>query len=299
MSSRSSPIDGQIQIVTPENIAFEYRLAGPFVRLPAYLLDKLLQFACIFVLGMVLMFTLGSMGMPGLGMGTTFIFTFVLNWFYGGLFETFWNGQTPGKRAMGIRVVTTDGQPITAIQAVLRNFLRLVDGLPMAAGSVLPLFQFGLICCLLNRRFQRLGDIACGTMVIYEMHHGLRGLSRVDEPLVRQLAAAIPPAFPVDRNLARALSKYVDRRRFFSPARRAEIARHVAQPLCERFGLPPNTSGDALLCALYNRSFITEMPEEERRDDAPEKNPFLFNNAKPTALVDGSFDWSPEETAAK
>ena len=102
-----------------------------------------------------------------MGMGAAFILSFVMNWFYGGLFETFWNGQTPGKRAMGIRVVTIDGQPITGLQAILRNVLRLVDGLPMIAGGVFPLFQLGLISCALNNRYQRLGDIASGTYLIF------------------------------------------------------------------------------------------------------------------------------------
>ena len=55
----------------------------------------------------------------------------MLFWFYGGLFETFWNGQTPGKRLLGIRVITLDGQPINALQAILRNVLRIVDAQPL------------------------------------------------------------------------------------------------------------------------------------------------------------------------
>ena len=56
---------------------------------------------------------------------------FVLEWFYGGIFETYMNGQTPGKWVMGIRVLTVDGQPINGLQAVLRNILRTVDLYPM------------------------------------------------------------------------------------------------------------------------------------------------------------------------
>ena len=56
--------------------------------------------------------------------------SFVLEWFYGGLFESLWNGQTPGKRLMGLRVLTTEGQPINGMQAVMRNLLRYADIFP-------------------------------------------------------------------------------------------------------------------------------------------------------------------------
>ena len=58
----------------------------------------------------------------------------MLSWFYVGLFEALWNGQTPGKRLMGIRVVSVEGQPITPFQAILRNILRVVDAQP--GGSI-------------------------------------------------------------------------------------------------------------------------------------------------------------------
>ena len=50
---------------------------------------------------------------------------FLVSWFYGGFFEAYWNGQTPGKRIMGLRVLSTNGRPINGYQAVLRNLLRV------------------------------------------------------------------------------------------------------------------------------------------------------------------------------
>ena len=80
----------------------------------------------------------GIAGVGGLGIGVFLVCWFVLSWFYGGLFETFWNGQTPGKRLFGLRVLTVDGTPINAMQAVLRNVLRDVDAMPIvgAGGAV-------------------------------------------------------------------------------------------------------------------------------------------------------------------
>lgn len=272
MSDRKRQLDGRIEIVTPENIAFGYRVAGPFWRLPAYLLDLAIQVAVILVTFFCFVLALGSIGLGGLGIGLGIglwlILFFAVSWFYGGVFETFWNGQTPGKRIMRLRVVTVDGQPINALQAVLRNLLRAVDALPVLpiAGSevYLPLYMLGLLAAASNPRFQRLGDLVCGTMVIIEEPERRWGVTRIDEPEVAALAAALPPNFVAGHSLSRALSKYVGRRATFAPARRAEIARHLGQPLVEKFNLPPDTSHDLLLCALYHRAFVSDHPVEPR-----------------------------------
>jgi hypothetical protein len=60
------------------------------------------------------------------------------------------------------------------------------------------------------------------------------------------------------------LATYVERRRFFTPPRRREVARHLAEPLLEKFGLPGDTSYDLLLCALYYRTFIADRSQDER-----------------------------------
>ncbi len=284
MQSGADQLDTRIEIITPENIAFQYRVAGPFRRLPAYLLDAIIRAGLILLGGLILMFTLGLSGLPGLSLGMVLILWFVLSWFYGGLFETFWNGQTPGKRMMHIRVVSVDGQPINGIQAVLRNFLREVDAQP------LYFFQVGLLAAMMNDRFQRLGDLAAGTMVVVEEGHWLRGLTQLHEPEVAQLASQIPVNFQAKRSLARALSAYVERRASFAWGRRMEIARHLAEPLREKFGLPPATNLDLLLCALYYRTFITERQDEEPiRGGSPfaePKNASAFLEQNNVALTD-------------
>src|SRR5437868_48515 len=148
---RPEQLDSRIEIVTPENIAFKYRVAGPFRRVPAYLIDILIRAGVLLVLGY---FAFVSFHMGVLLGAALFPYAFfVLDWFYGGFFETYWNGQTPGKWALGLRVVSCDGQPIDARQAVMRNILRAVDMLPIA-------YQLGLITAAANKRFQRLGDLA-------------------------------------------------------------------------------------------------------------------------------------------
>ncbi len=270
MSSGTVQIDSTIDVITPENIAFHYQAAGPFRRLPAFLIDLCIRIA----IAVVAVIGLGVVG-GGLGIAATLLLFFVMEWFYGGLFETYWNGQTPGKWLMRIRVLQTNGQPIDGMQAVMRNLFRAVDMMPpvplfLGPGAMLsvPTFLVGLITPMCNRRYQRLGDLVCGTMVVVESRSWLFGVARIEDPRTEQLAALLPANFKVSRSLAKALATYVERRRFFAPARRREIARHIGAPLLERFRLPSDTSHDLLLCALYYRTFIADRGDA-RRDVAP------------------------------
>lgn len=250
MTDQTRQLDSRVEVVTPENIAFSYELAGPFLRLPAYLIDVLLRLS-VAGLGSLALFTVfGSVQMSGLGMGAAFLLWFLLEWFYGGLFEAFWNGQTPGKRLLGIRVLTVEGQPINGFQAVLRNVFRAVDSQPFGS------YVAALIACAMNDRFQRLGDLACGVMVVVDRRSGLRGVIRTREAAVLALAERIPPGFQVSRTTARALAAYVERRAYFSGLRRREIARHLAELFRRQLDLPAQVDGDHLLCALYHRTFV-------------------------------------------
>ena len=275
METGNGQLDTSIQIVTPENIAFRYRVAGPFRRLLAYLIDLLIRLAVCGVAWIVLMIVFGMLGVFGLGVGLSLVLTFVVMWFYGGLFETFWNGQTPGKRAVRIRVLSVDGQPIDGFQAVLRNILRVIDAQPVW------FYQVGLVAAAMNDRFQRLGDLACGTMVVIDEPYWFYGVMRVEEPEALELAARIPARFQPSRTLALALAAYVQRRKYFPWGRRLEIARHLGEPYRQQFGLPANLNLDLLLCAMYHRAFITD------RDDLGEVgSPFGQQPALPVQLND-------------
>jgi uncharacterized RDD family membrane protein YckC len=267
-----SPIDTRIELITPENIAFQYRVAGPFRRLPAYLIDVLIRAALVMIGGFVLMFGFGVLGQAYLGFGLLLVGYFLLDWFYGGLFETYWNGQTPGKRMMRIRVVSDEGQPINGWQAVLRNFLRAADAFPWIAAfqiqeAEMPMqtYLLGLVTATMNDRYQRLGDLAAGTMVIIEEPQRHYGMVPMSEPEAIRLAGELPAGFKVSRGLARALAAYVQRRQTFPWRRRIEIAMHVGEPLREKLGLANDVNYDLLLCALYYRTFITDRMDEAQR----------------------------------
>ncbi len=150
MNGRGNQIDTLVKIVTPENISFRYWLAGPARRVPAYLIDLVVQALLLSLAFWMMGFALGSLGLFGSFFGLYFVILFLVHWFYGGLLEAVWNGQTLGKRAMRIRVVTVHGQPIRAWQAVLRNVLRVVDAMPLGVRRTRKIGQ--------DHEFERLRD---------------------------------------------------------------------------------------------------------------------------------------------
>ncbi|QGJ72293.1 Membrane protein containing RDD domain [Planctomycetales bacterium 10988] len=268
--------DTHIRLTTPENIAFEYRIAGPFRRLFAYLLDIFFLVIgyvslCLIVLLTANLFNAVIPTGDGFFTAILLVSLFGLNWFYGAVLETYWNGQTLGKRLLGLRVLTTDGQPITGLQAVLRNLLRTIDLMPvlyLPPGWVgIPLGMVGLLTTSANRRFQRFGDFAAGTMVVVEERSFFTALVQINEPEVFALAEQLPATYVVSPTMSRALSNYVGRRKYFSKGRLNEIARHLGEPLAERFELPKDTDYDTLLCALYVMAFadlrLAQQQEEE------------------------------------
>jgi uncharacterized RDD family membrane protein YckC len=250
VGGRHEPLDCVVRLVTPERIIVVHPLAGPAHRFVAYSLDLLLLGVLIFAVVIITML-LAMLGSASV-LGPALVAYFLLSWGYGAFCEGFFNGQTLGKRALGIRVVSERGVPITGAQAVLRNLVGAVDGL-------IPFFfMLGLASMVLTRRFQRLGDLAAGTMVVIEEQRSRRGFTRIRDPEVDALLPWLPGRISAGSDLARALSDYVGARTRFGPLRRAEMAEPLARPLRSRFGLSPAASADAVLCAVYHRVFVGE-----------------------------------------
>lgn len=268
LAPATDKLDCSARVITPENIEFEYALAGPFQRLPAFLIDLFIRICFLVAVQFVLVVFSAFAGF-GDGMITTVTLLgfFVLSWFYGIYFESHFNGRTPGKMAMALRVISVDGHPIHATQAALRNLLRLADMcvlLPLRSladegpmAYVIPTLCIGFISMTLTRRMQRLGDLAAGTMVISEAHRSPLRAMLPEDSRAFGLAEMIPASFTANHSLAQAVGHYMENRQRVSHARREEIARHLADPLIRRFDLLPDTSSDLLLCALYTRIFLS------------------------------------------
>lgn len=149
----------QYTVLTPEKTLVEYRIAGLGSRIFAYLIDLTLLFAYM----MVVRYAVSVVAI--LDEGAAFLLIAVASlavpFGYHWIFETFWNGQTPGKKALGLRVRMADGTPITPAAAFLRNALRVADLLP---GT----YTLGITSIFFTEKSQRLGDLAAGTIVVHE-----------------------------------------------------------------------------------------------------------------------------------
>lgn len=147
----------RIEIVTPEGVHFGLPLAGPVVRLIAWIIDALLIMAGVYAAtqGLQLLQAISS---DWYGASVAIAF-FAISVGYGMFFEWWWSGQTPGKRALQLRVVDAQGLKLEFHQIAIRNIIRFVDSLPL-------LYLVGGVAALLSRDAQRLGDMAANTVVI-------------------------------------------------------------------------------------------------------------------------------------
>ncbi|ODC05121.1 hypothetical protein BFW38_02005 [Terasakiispira papahanaumokuakeensis] len=198
-------IDNQCCVETPEGIDFVQSAAGPVPRILAYLIDLGWRLLVYLVLSIATAF------IGGLGTGFLLIVTFLLEWFYPVYFEVYRQGQTPGKRVMQLCVVNTDFTPITFAPSLIRNLLRWADFLPL-------FYLAGLLSMVLSDRFQRLGDLAAGTLVIYR-DQALRQARMVDEPI-----QPLAPAVPLTRDERQGIALLMQRADQVSESRQVELA---------------------------------------------------------------------------
>jgi len=145
------------QIETAQNVKIVQNVAGVGERILAFLIDGLV----IGVYILVLVFVLSSLELgddTGIIMGLTIGLPVTL---YHLLWEMLWNGRSPGKAAMGLRIVKLDGTKPAFSNYILRWLLRIID-ITATSGAL------ALVSILLNGKGQRIGDIAASTTVITE-----------------------------------------------------------------------------------------------------------------------------------
>jgi uncharacterized RDD family membrane protein YckC len=247
----------QLNIETPEQVELRFPIAGIGSRFLAILTDSFLQGATLFFLflGFALIVS-AAPKIPGAAAAVAdagakwfvagvVLFYFLLYWGYYSLFEAFWNGQTPGKRLLKIRVIKDSGRQITLFEALARNLLRVIDMLP-------SFYLVGVISMLCNREQKRLGDLVAGTIVVHErsneqplMSHNSRTFtaSLYPQPLEasREPLSSLVPADGVARLDGEDLN-VIDT--FFSRAldldldKRAEIAGRIADRMSTKMRVP-------------------------------------------------------------
>jgi uncharacterized RDD family membrane protein YckC len=173
-------------------------------RALAWSVDFLLRAAVVLVVMMI------ASRFGRAGMGVVLIAAFFVEWLLPAWFEARWGGQTPGKRLFGIAVLNDDGTPLRWPGALTRNLLRAADFLPF-------LYGVGLIAMLANRDFKRLGDLAAGTVVVYQS-------TELERSRTIPEAAPLPPPVSLDLDEQRAVLELAERSATLTRERFEELA---------------------------------------------------------------------------
>jgi uncharacterized RDD family membrane protein YckC len=206
-------LDTTRRVATPEGIELTLRLAGPVPRALAWSVDFLLRAAVVLVVAMI------ASRFGRAGMGVVLIAAFFVEWLLPAWFEATWGGQTPGKRLFHLAVLNDDGTPVRWPGALTRNLLRAADFLPF-------LYGVGLITMLMNRDFKRLGDLAAGTVVVYQAE-------KVAAARAIPQAPPQPPPLSLPPEEQRAVLDLAERSATFTRERFEELA-EIPTPLVGR-----------------------------------------------------------------
>lgn len=243
-------------LLTPENVELHYEVAGVGSRVVAAIVDYIVLSVIYVVLLFASAFGAAALGdlarraFPGTLTGeivsnvvaaVLLLVMFLGLWGYFILFEVMWNGQSPGKRMMGLRVVRTGGRPVTFIASLVRNLLRPVD---------LMLF-IGVLIMLMNRASRRLGDYAAGTLVVRDPRALRAAFTRVYLPNVGdELIGRVVNADRLTTEHYTLIREFFSRRQHLSWDRAdalEPVALRLASDLAGLLEIPPQDIGDPVL----------------------------------------------------
>jgi len=256
-------------IETPENVELEQRLAGIGSRLVAGVIDVIIMFLVFFIGFLLLLLASGinsvgaAFNMQAWAVAFMVVVLFLMFWGYPILFEYWWNGQTPGKRHMRIRVVREGGGGVGFAEVATRNLLRIVDLMP---------FGYGVagVTMFLTRKVQRLGDLAAGTVVISEQATDYSAFS--DRTTPKEWEAAMSPAALRATSLTpqeyRVIANYHIRRTELSLEARERVLPKLLAPILVRLGVQlPEMS------VVVMEAYVDELMDKARRAEQSEKPP--------------------------
>nr|AEQ20308.1 RDD domain-containing protein [uncultured bacterium CSLG10] len=249
------PHPDQHTIETPEQMSLDLPMAGIGSRFLAMAVDTLIQIG----IGLVALIAVGFLGFAGalsgiqqpsvwLVAGLVIVF-FLLMYGYFAFFEIIWNGQTPGKRVAGIRVVKESGRPLTAAETIGRNLLRIVDELP-------AFYAVGVLVALLNSKNKRIGDFIAGSIVVREASLSeLKPVWQTPDVAAAQSRPPLGGAMLSIEDLS-LIDTFLNRRHSLTPDVRSQMALQILHRLKPKLLLPgdDNSSAESILESLaYER----------------------------------------------
>lgn len=220
--TRAVEYEDKVSIPTPEGVELELPLAGIGSRLAARIIDHLIQGAVALV--GILVYA-GAVDSSSLGEALTAIIGilmgFAIFWAYDVVFEAFGGGRTPGKRALGLRVLGDRGEPIGFAAASVRNVMRLID-------EYLTLWIVALISMVRSERNQRLGDVAAAAIVVRERTESTPAEAAIGIGTLGEIASASSwdTTAVSDAELA-AARRFLERRYAVDAQARTRLAREL------------------------------------------------------------------------
>jgi len=223
-------LDTSIKAITPEGVEFVLSPAGLPVRTIAYAIDKIIQW--VILLFIYIVYELLNFSF---GFWIFYLIMFLVNWFYHIIFELACKGQSIGKRAMGIRVVKSDGSPVDPGSSFIRNLLRFAD-------SFFMLFPIAYICIASSKGFRRIGDWAGGTLVVYSSLAKNRVNNTLSRTLEKFESVTLPR--PVSQNEKQLILSFARRYSLLGEARANEIASLYAPNAAYLMGAARKLSGE-------------------------------------------------------
>jgi len=245
-------------IVTPEAVVLDFDTAGIASRALARAIDTMIQGALLLVIVIIAINLIGGEGWFALLLvisGAAFI---VIG--YPIVTELVMRGRSPGKAALGLRVVTVEGAPISARHAFVRSAIGIVDFLVIPGGLV------AVVVALLSPRSQRLGDVFAGTMVLRERSAARPALAVWFNPPTgfEGYAATLDVTAVTDAQFA-IVRSYLLRLADLSPEARASLSVRLATPLVAAMHhhTPPGVHADHFLqcvAAAYQRRHAGPPP---------------------------------------
>ena len=222
-------------IETPEQTDVSFVIAGVGSRFLAIALDTLIQAVAAILLIIVAILSFSRLKDTGaspmwLGAGLLLIWFTIYTGYYA-VFEAIWNGQTPGKRWVRIRVIEDTGRPITPSESVARNLMRLVDSLP-------SLYGIGVLSILISKQSKRLGDFLAGTIVVHERSlEDVRPIWRAAAPANATQANKYPVQRLSDQDFS-LIESFLGRRFSLPPETRSRMNREIAARMAAKLSVP-------------------------------------------------------------
>jgi len=238
MYNSTHSLDYQLTVEGAENTGISLKLAGMGNRMLAFLIDFAIQtiISLFFLLGWMV-FVMGSAPPEWFLYSTLAVIIFIIffiQWGYYILFELLWQGQTPGKKVLRIRVVRENGRPLGILTSFIRNIFRIIDLLP-------SFYAAGLLTMFINYREKRIGDLVAGTIVVKTPEAALPSYSPKPSLRSRYTLQEHGDSWQISPRLhhlevkeVELVRDFLERRYGLTPEKRKELGSRLSQSLAKK-----------------------------------------------------------------